>query len=384
MNIRSRQPQGIPAGGQFATASHPEAGAVALAAPPSTLHRALDSAIADYEGRAQRLDDHDPLDDIRTVVTDPEADARYAAYRETVDRLSVLRDADLTEGELAAALDILGWELRARGDAALREGKRDVYAGIGTDILITAFENRDPVAQLQRRRTKIKALNGLQFEDVDLPSGVAMDRHIAKLKLSGIAGTVRGMKATGEYGKGLSAVIETPEGRSFQLDMAHSTLAVAWAEDPSVAVRVDLGRGEPVTPEILGESFREAVRHAAITDAWTNSTRMRSSSPGVHPAVSFTDYTVIEDGDITVAAVTAGNSISMYRVERLRNTATGESETRVQVLGSDESKASTRMTEAILADLSEAGGGEGSGAAFSRDLDKFAAAVTADPGYRAG
>lgn len=385
MNNRSRQPKGVPTGGQFAAEFHSEAETVALCAPPSTLHRAIDSVIEDYEARMERIDEADPMDDLWPAAVDQEMNIRHAAYRETVDRLRILRDAGIEEGELAAAVEGLGQELKARGRKAGGSGAHDVLAGIGAGLISTSFEHRDPEAQLERRRAKIRALKGLQFDDADFPAGHILDRHVARLKLSGITGTVRKLQARGKYGKDLAALVETADGRSYRLEMTHSALTVTRDRDePGPGVSVDLGLGTPITPGIVAEVFAEARRRAVMNDAWTRSTRMRDSDQGADPAVSFADYTVIEDGDVTVAAVTAVNSIGRYRIERLRSKATGECETRVQALGADESRVSTRMTEAILADLSEAGGGEGSGAAFTRDLDLFAAAVLSDPGYRAG
>lgn len=389
MNIRNRQPEGIPVGGQFASTAHAEAGTVTLAAPVSTLHRALDRVIGDLEHSAALLDADDGfMDDMDYPAPSPEGDARHAAYTESALRLRVLKHAGLEEGELAAALEGLGQELRARGKNARLAGRSGIHESIGTELMVTVFDNRDPDALLARRRAKIQALKGLQFEG-EFPAGAderAMDRHTARLKLSGINGTVRQMQARGEHGKDLEALIETPDGRSYHLEMSHSTLTVTRAgqDMDGGAVSIDMGRGVPVTPEVVGEAFREAQHRAALSDAWAGNTRMRSTPEGVHPAATFEDYSVTEDDAVRVAAVTAGNSIGRYRVERIRSKATGEAETRIQVLGAEASKVSPRMTEAILADLSEAGGGVGTGAAFEYDLDRFAAAATADPAYRRG
>lgn len=391
-----RQPEGIPVGGQFAASVHAEP-EIALRTPaaPSTLHAALDSTITEYERRLARLsvDDTGFPSEANPHVFDPGANERAVALAEGIRRIEVLRDAGLAEGELFSAVHGLGQELRSRGFADRDSPASTTYESIGNELILTAFDNRDPAALLERRARRIQAGAGLSFEDEVLPATsrdhTELLKYTARLKLSGATGTVRHARISGEHGEVFDASIENPDGRRFLLEMSHSNLRIEREDEDllgdefidNATVVVDAGPG-PLTPEMLGEALTESRRRSALTDAWMKSTAMRSTPAGSHPAVQFRDFSVHLDEDVEAAVVYAQNSIGSYRIERLRDPATGEAETRVQpVLNEpgDEGKVPPRMTSAILADLSQAGGGHPSGAAFERDLDKALAAAKADP-----
>lgn len=393
-----RQPEGIPAGGQFAASAHAEP-AIALqpAEEASVLHTALDSTIAEYENRISRLgvDVTGFPSEANADVFDRGADDRAEALQDAVQRLGILRNAGLDEGELSSAVHGLGQELRSRGFADRDSPASTTYESIGNELVLTAFSNRDPNALLQRRAEKIRSLNGLTFEGGAEPLNAreqeALAKHTARLKLSGATGTIRHARVSGQYGEVFDASIENPDGRRFLLEMTHSNLRVEREDEDllgdefidNATVIVDAGPG-PLTPQMLGEALNESRRRSALTDAWMTSTVMRSTPAGSHPAVRFSDFSVHLDDGIEAAVVYAKNSIGSYRIERLRDPATGEAETRVQPVltgEGDEGKVPPRMTSAILADLSQAGGGHPSGAAFERDLDKAMAAAKADPAF---
>lgn len=393
--VMKRQPEGIPVGGQFAASVHAEP-EIALRTPaaPSTLHTALDSTITEYERRIARLsvDDTGFPSEANPHVFDPGAAERADALAEGIRRIEVLRDAGLNEGELAAAARELGQELRSRGFADRDSPASTTYESIGNELILTAFDNRDPVALLERRAERIRARSGLSFEDETPPAGggdrTGWVKYTTRLKLSGITGTVRHARVSGRDGDTFDASIECPDGRRFLLEMTHSNLRIEREDEDllgdefidNATVEVDAGPG-PLTAEMLGKALTESRRRSALTDAWMKSTAMRSTPAGSHPAVQFRDFSVHLDEDVEAAVVFAKNSIGSYRIERLRDPATGEAETRVQPVLTDEGKVPPRMTGAILADLSQAGGGAASGAAFERDLDKALEAAKADPAF---
>lgn len=300
--------------------------------------------------------------------------ARQRIYRETRASLTELQESGLSDGEKVEALHDLG-----RG---LKQGS---LGHLADELLLTAFELRE--ARQLAGWTGISEHDGLRFEDTMEPEtdaeAAALHRYAARLKLSGISGTIRGARVTGRNADSFDAIIEDAEGRGYELVMG-GTHATIFREDGDLMDEFKDLQGEstvsiesrsPVTPAALAEGFQTVRRATAVTNAW-----LRSGGPVSNNGVRYSSPGVFKSGSVEGASIMVEQDGLDFLVTRMHDRSTGTAEVRIHSI--DMAKPDHRMTSEILAGLSAAGGGPAEAEKMVETMDKFLDAALKDPAVR--
>lgn len=307
----------------------------------------LRSHLAPLDGGGHTFTD---TDEERTG--DPQGTRRAARYRMAAGRVEAIGSRGLSEAEQVAALSELASELNMQG---LRSA--------GNAMQGTAQELHG--SRLLDRWEGVADTDDLAFEETTAPAddieAVAMSLYAARLKLSGITGTVRGARLSGAYAKTMDAEIIDPEGREFHLKMARDTLSIHRSDTAEVPAEfANLGRSSwqagIVTPDIVRRAVTEARRDRAVADSWIANSGLTSNN-----SITFSDQEVIKDGLAEAAAFNAKLGDRTYRILRIMDRSTGTAETRVFTLG-DEGRG-VKTTTAIINEITEA-----AGMPFTRDM----------------
>lgn len=338
-----------------------------------TLADSIAGLTGEFEDRLERLAAGYAPDQGGFRPDDPQGERRAQAYREAVEQIETIRTSDLSDGEMTAALADLGADFRSRGLE---------YYGAADEITVAAFDHR-AAGRLASWGSGIQDTDRLTF-DYTAPANdreaAALHKFAARLKLSGISGSIRDVRLSGRYKDEVEAIFKDDAGREFVIEMEHRSLTVERENDDLIG---DEYRGNssvglfgmPVTPKTLADAVKTARRGAAVTDGWIAHSGLKSNDQ-----ITFLDQDVIRDGFTDAATVTAETGGHTYRIERILDRRHGRSETRIHDLG--DTPGAIEMTGTILDRITAA-----AGAPFTRDmveyrLDSFIDAVSDDSGYR--